>query len=295
MSNQQRVLRDLGTSAELRRLPRRPPTSITPASLDVSAAACSNGGNGRPQLGESAKLSAPSHSTREDVQLLCRAAYDEGLAHGQRIGYEHGVQEGRQGAQHEMRQAAQDFATAQVSAALAEAEEQVHRHTRQLHALWERRLALLEAVLQQFQNHVHHAVVDAEDEMLALAFEALCRMLGKQVADLPGLRSQLQTSLEAWHGRAPLSLHLHPDDLSLLQSDPEAVSMLRGAGFGAGGNSLSWVADAEVAIGGCMLRSSEGALDARLETQLDALKSSLLRTRALRRTPGLADAAGRAT
>lgn len=243
-------------------------------------------------------LSAPNHSTKDAVQLLCRAAYDEGLAHGQQVGYEQGLQDGSQGAQHEMRQqldrAAQEFAAAQVRAALTEAEEQVHQHTRQLHANLERKLVLLETVLQQFQTQVHLAVVDAEDEMLALAFEAVCRMLGKQVADLPGLRSQLQNSLEAWRGRAPLSLHLHPDDLSLLQSDPGAVSILRSAGFDTEGATMSWVADAEVVLGGCMLRSSEGALDARLETLLDALKSSLLRTRVLRRTSGLADGSGRA-
>jgi flagellar assembly protein FliH len=59
--------------------------------------------------------------------------------------------------------------------------------------------------------------------------------------------------------------------------------MLSASGFTAERQTLRWVADPEVQLGGCLLRSEEGALDARLEVQLQALGASLAQTREVRR------------
>jgi hypothetical protein len=45
---------------------------------------------------------------------------------------------------------------------------------------------------------------------------------------------------------------------------------------------LQWVADASMGVGGCVLRSSKGGLDARLMVQLTGLKDTLLAVRAQR-------------
>ncbi|WP_373851511.1 FliH/SctL family protein, partial [Delftia acidovorans] len=123
----------------------------------------------------------------------------------------------------------------------------------------------------------------AEEDMLSLVFEAVCRITGEQAVSRDGARAMLQRTVQAWHGRRPLSVHVHPDDLDALQSDAQLRQMLSASGFTAERQTLRWVADPEVQLGGCLLRSEEGALDARLEVQLQALRASLAQTREVRR------------
>ena len=77
--------------------------------------------------------------------------------------------------------------------------------------------------------------------------------------------------------RAQVVVHLHPDDLDALSRED------RGSDDGA----WQWVGDSSVQLGGVILRSPEGSLDARLETQLAALREALLAVRRERRAlPG---------
>jgi flagellar biosynthesis/type III secretory pathway protein FliH len=74
----------------------------------------------------------------------------------------------------------------------------------------------------------------------------------------------------------PINLRVHPDDLAMLQaSRPEWLA------------ELGWRADvtitADTGVGryGCIVETSAGRLDARLETQLDALEQALRRVTAV--------------
>ena len=89
-------------------------------------------------------------------------------------------------------------------------------------------------------------------------------------------------SVEMWLSR-DLIVRAHAPNEQLGSISWVTAEFLRASGFSADRASLRWVADPEVTLGGCMLRSSEGALDARLEVQLQALKASLVTTRASRR------------
>jgi len=105
--------------------------------------------------------------------------------------------------------------------------------------------------------------------MVALCFETICRLIGGAALQADVVRAQL-TGLAA-QGRAgrrlSMHVHVHPDDADLLRaSAPDA--------------GVEWVADPEVALGGCILRGREGGLDARLETMLAACKAALLAARA---------------
>ena len=73
---------------------------------------------------------------------------------------------------------------------------------------------------------------------------------------------------------------MHPDDLAMLQKGQGPMQGLPG------GTDVQWVASSEVALGGCILQSPEGGLDARFETQLEALREMLLQTRAAARKQG---------
>jgi flagellar biosynthesis/type III secretory pathway protein FliH len=69
-----------------------------------------------------------------------------------------------------------------------------------------------------------------------------------------------------------LKVHVHPEDLAALHQAGLASSTWR------------WIGDPSVAMGGVVLRSDAGSLDARLGTQLEALRQRLVAARERRRT-----------
>jgi flagellar assembly protein FliH len=69
--------------------------------------------------------------------------------------------------------------------------------------------------------------------------------------------------------REQLVVRLHPDDVALLKGDAD-------------GGALRIDADPAVALGGCMIDGPAGSLDARFETQLEALGAVLKSVRAQR-------------
>lgn len=227
---------------------------------------------------------APATQSKTDQDKL-----DEAKRNGQEQGYETGYQAGVRDAQQETRQLSerrvQDLTEQRVREALAEAQLQTQEQAERAQALLRSQYGRLNTLCQQIPVELNRYLHDGEDDMLALVNEVVCRILGDKAATVSGLRLQLQHHLKSWHGRALLNLHLHSDDMALLQADEETSNLLRGAGFCGESASLHWVADPDIVLGGCKLRSSEGALDARLEVQLQALKTTLLDTRAARKNP----------
>jgi flagellar assembly protein FliH len=125
-------------------------------------------------------------------------------------------------------------------------------------------------------------VEGAEEDMVALVFEAFCRVLGETAATPDMVRSAVMNALAHWRGKAALEIHVHPQDLKWLEADEDLSARFAAHVH----HEIRWVPSAELALGGCMLRSPEGALDARLDVQIEAFKAMLLQTRAARRAEG---------
>lgn len=206
---------------------------------------------------------------------------------GQRIGYEAGYQDGlaqaRRDAQEQVEKLAQELARKHVDEAYSRADQQAQKQIQQLKSELQQQYNRITHLSQELPAQLVQYLQDVEDDMLALVYEVVCRILGDEAASLPGLRAQLQLSLKAWNGRTMLSVHIHPDDMELLQGDASSQKVLKNAGFSIEKSSLRWVSDPKINLGGCLLRSSEGELDARLEVQLQTLKTVLLKTRAARK------------
>jgi flagellar assembly protein FliH len=118
----------------------------------------------------------------------------------------------------------------------------------------------------------------AEDDMVALCHETVCRILGAEAAQPERVRFMV-LHLLAQHGqRAELAVHVHPDDFVAVVEELDGDE-----------RPWRWVEDAAVQLGGVVLRSPQGSLDARLETQVAALGEALLAQRRVRK-----EAAGRA-
>ena len=191
-----------------------------------------------------AEEGARAQALREAHALAVREGREEGL----RAGRAEGLREGRALAAEEIRQA--------VQRAVAEA-------VLPLQAQRER----LQEIARRAQETPAAVLAAAEDDMVALCYETLCRLIGASGVGPDAVRAQL-AQLVVLHGGTEVVLHVHPQDAQLLERSTRGQAR--------------WVADPEVALGGCILKSSRGALDARLETMLAACKATLLETRAQR-------------
>lgn len=182
----------------------------------------------------------------EDARSL---AMSDAREQGLREGRAEGLREGREHAAEEIRRA--------VQRAVADAVLPL-----------EKEYAQLLRIVQGTRDMLAQALSAGQDEMAALCFETLCRVLGANALRPDMVQAQL-AQLVQQHGSKPLVLHVHPEDARLL--DARAAAALP--------DGTRWQADADVTLGGCILQLPGGALDARLETMLSACKAALLEAR----------------
>jgi flagellar assembly protein FliH len=187
---------------------------------------------------------AQEQALREAHAQAMREGHEEGM----RCGRAEGLREGRMQAAEEVRQSVQR-GVAEAQAEWKAGHERVHR----------------------IAQHAHAALADllwgAQDEMVALCFETLCRIVGRSAIQPEFVRAQVAHCL-AQHGAPAVELHVHPQDAELLQRGSAAAPAVRVIG------------DPAVALGGCILQAASGALDARLDAMLETCKAALLDARA---------------
>ncbi|MDB5858702.1 MAG: hypothetical protein JWQ76_2391 [Ramlibacter sp.] len=191
------------------------------------------------------------------LTLALQAAQEEGLRQGREQGLQAGYEEGlRQG-----RNAARVEATAM--AATIEAQATAQRDERR---------AELAGALAALQRAAERWLALAEEDMVALCYETIGRVLGRVAVTPDSVRAQVVQLLEQWRGHGAPALHLHPADAPLL----EGLTASR---------PFTCVADPDVPYGGCIVRGESGALDARLDRILEEVKAALLAARNERTLP----------
>jgi flagellar assembly protein FliH len=183
--------------------------------------------------------------------FVLQAARDEGLRQGReqglRAGHEEGLRQGR------------DAAQAEAVATAAEAEVQAAAQRNQRQAQLASALAALQVAAEQW-------LTLAEEDLVALCYETVARVLGRAAVAPDSVRAQVLQLLAQWRGRGMPVLHLHPADAQLLEGLPSD-------------RAFTCVADPEVGYGGCLVCGEAGALDARLDRILEEVKAALLAAR----------------
>lgn len=188
-----------------------------------------------------------------------------GAQQGHREGFERGLQEGREEALDAARRA-QEASQHEVA----------------------QRLAALDRLLASLPGQITARLHACEDDMVALCHAIVCRILGDTLAQGDGTARLVRAAVTACIGeRAPAAgdamltaIHVHPRDLVHLCADESLAAWLAprlAGGASAHDADVPWVADESVELGGCIVRSTEGSLDARLATQLTALTQWLAR------------------
>lgn len=219
----------------------------------------------RPEAG---RVLPPSEPDRSPVQEAFDAGYRRGLAEGaaaiqqeldalaatidteRRKGFEAGRAEGEHRG---MIEAAQALEKTRSELAARAAEER------------QGDIARVQQILGELSGLSGRIRSDAENDLVALAHELVCRILRDDARDPAVLRRMAASLLADREPEGNYALHVHPDDLALIQ-----------APGGESGRAWRWVGDESVVLGGVVARSEHGSIDARLETQLRMLGEELL-------------------
>lgn len=246
------IIRNAELSSRKRTLPQRRPSSGV--ETRQSAAAEDGVSSVRQLTAPAAEQATPLELPRVDQQQLQelfekarQSVLDQfkGEAESAReLGRQRGLQEGRQAGREELRQmVASD-------------------------------LGRLRSIMDGLQAKLNSGIEEMEDIALAIAFEALCKILGTSAVTEEVVKAQIRHAASRVQAHENLLVCLHPADLDMLKGMGGLDSILPS------GKSVTWESDKSVELGGCILKTDGGQLDARFETQLEQLKKILFEVRA---------------
>lgn len=182
----------------------------------------------------------------------------ESTARGFEQGYERGFQEGLTDAAQKIEQATRQAVNAARSEALAALDSERKR----MESALAEHVAVTQRVLEQVQRSLAVGLRSIEEQAISLAFDAVCRVVGDSAASFGTVRAVVERALSELAGKPILCVRMRPDDLATLQAGADPQAMFPGF------PSIKWVADETIAVGGCVVDTATGTLDARLEVQL---------------------------
>jgi flagellar assembly protein FliH len=138
---------------------------------------------------------------------------------------------------------------------------------------FESELARVRSIAGKLQQAVESGIRGMEDVAIAIAFEATCKMLGTAAVTREGIQGLVKEAVAHAINTERVVVRLHAGDLSALREVDALDTALQS------GTQVSWVADDSIELGGCVVETDGGELDARLETQVERLRATLVAAR----------------
>ena len=138
---------------------------------------------------------------------------------------------------------------------------------------FEPELARLVAIAGKLEGAMAAGFQGLEEMAVAIAFEAVCKLMGSAAHTPQGIRALVDAAAQHALYSERVAVRLHPRDLAMLEDAGALDKVL------ASGAAVAWSADQSIALGGCILDTGHGDLDARLETQLERLRATLVEAR----------------
>ena len=123
---------------------------------------------------------------------------------------------------------------------------------------------------------LRRGIDEQEDVLVEIAFAAACKVIGQIAATEAGVRGMVREAMRGIPAKHAVVLRISPQDFTLLAAHEHALRDL------AQEHAVEVLADERVVMGGCLIETAAGALDARLEVQLRQLAGVLASTRATR-------------
>lgn len=152
--------------------------------------------------------------------------------------------------------------------ARAEAEQEIDRTLGALSAV----AAAAESAFEQESATLAESCADVVAEVLA-------KIAGSALASHEAIVGTVMTVLSRLKEDREAIIRVHADDLPVLQQHEQKLAQRLG------GRKFTLVADARVAVGGCIVETAAGSLDGRLEVQLREMCETLRSAKAASREP----------
>jgi len=176
-------------------------------------------------------------------------------------GFSRGQEEGRQAGMSEAQARVEDA----IQATTRKLEAQAAADAQQRAADYAARMERLDRLLGDFEVAASSRLDRLETDAVALAFEAVCKVVGNTLAQPQVVSETVKHAIKQLRGGTLLRVRLHPVDLDALDTD-EALALK------ARHPAAQWTADPHMTRGGCLLDTDQGSLDATLLTQLTRLR-----------------------
>jgi flagellar assembly protein FliH len=136
-------------------------------------------------------------------------------------------------------------------------------------------LALVQAAARQAKQLRDRLLFNSEHEMVELVIACVQAILGEQVQLQPSLvLDTVERALKRAGAQNVVRLRVHPADLELVSAELE-----HRLGEGVAGWQI--VADGAVSVGGCVIHTEAGEVDARLDVQLEEIARTFRAARGL--------------
>jgi len=131
-------------------------------------------------------------------------------------------------------------------------------------------IAEVEELLNSVRKAFDTQVSGLEDVIVAAAYEAICKIIGASLHDREGVIAVVREVMSHVKQSEPITIRVAPSDYYLLTQDENTLKT------GHEGMQVTLLPDDRVLLGGCLIETSGGNLDGRLETQLQQLTDSIL-------------------
>src|SRR5690606_24027688 len=106
-----------------------------------------------------------------------------------------------------------------------------------------------------------------EDDLAALVVAAARHLVGKAVEFRPEIVADLvRRAMAHFPGERPLQIRVNPEDLSLLTAGEDGHPIPVGPG-----REIRWIADPQVARGGCIVEGRDRIVDGRADVALERI------------------------
>lgn len=152
---------------------------------------------------------------------------------------------------------------------------------------WETRLKEAEELVRLGYVTKEKVIAEAETFVVDLSCSIADKLVGDRLAESPELAVKLYAqALARRKEQGVITLCVAPNQFSFVQAARDELVMSLDSQA-----ELQIVPDPSVGEGGCIVRSSFGSIDARIDTQLSTIRAELLRVAAFAAEEGKTDAA----
>jgi flagellar assembly protein FliH len=134
-------------------------------------------------------------------------------------------------------------------------------------------VAELQAVTAKIPQALAAGIRGVEDIAVAIAYEASCKMMGDMAHLREGILALVQQAAAYAHNVESAVVRLGTRDFITLREAGALTDTLPS------GLAVRWLADDGISVGGCVIETDGGDIDARLDMQFDRLRQTLLRVR----------------